>query len=200
MMDSKIHIYNLEYYILLSFYLFQIICSVDLLINYNDLVKSDSYVFYYLCITMFVYFIFIIAFATVIINNLLYYSRYKALKQNDLTCIYILVTPELLLILIYFFFTPRFKNYKGDYMNNLTFNIYIIPKIIFAFIILILYVSFCLFLIIQLLDNCIWNNIIRNFVEYCRGNRRTIRNYRSDNNLNQRNDNRNDRNDRNGIV
>ena len=177
---TSIHIHNLQYYILLFFYLFEICFSINLLGNHNSLIKIDNYVFYYISITLGLYTIFIIGIITIILKNYMYYMKYKAFRQNDLFTIYILLTLDLFLNLIYFFFSNRFKDYKAEYMGNIIFSIYIIPKLLLGIIILVLYISFCIFLIIQMIDYCCCSNLMCNLVEYCKGNRNTIRNYESD--------------------
>lgn len=181
-MTTSIHIHNLQHYILLFFYLYEVCFSINLLSCHNNLVQTDKNIYHYILATTGIYTLFIIGIITVIINHILHNIKYKTFKEHDYITLYILITPDLFLNLIYFFFSTKFGDYKKEYMNSIIFSLYIIPKLLLGFILLIVYVSFCMFIFFILLDKCCCENILCNLVSSCKSNRNRIMNYDSDDN------------------
>ena len=169
-----IHLHNFKYYFLLAFYLYLIICSVDLLMIENDLVSLDKNIERYLNFTLFMYAIFITIFLTSTINNVMYYTKYRTLKDNDLVFIIILIGPDLILNLIYCIGSPRFSKYEKQYIDNTLFCFYIIPKLIIASILSIFIILFTCYILIYILDDCCFGKLIRNILYYYRGERSSI--------------------------
>lgn len=180
----KIHSHNFKIYFLLSYYLYLLICTIDLLVIENELMKIDNLVFHYLKFTLILYSLFGIILITMIISNVIYYSKYNVLKDNDIGCMLILITPDLILNATYFFFSVRFKEYKEDYIDNTLFRFYIIPKLILGLILLFIYLGLCIIFLIYMLDVCCFSKIIYNTISYCKGERKTICNYNSDDDTN----------------
>lgn len=167
---------NLFKKILIVIYTYFIIINIELLTLEEETMKLDMTIYYYLKITVLIYFSYIIYLFIQILDEYLKRKYNIIIEPNTISVFFFTsMLIDCILTVMYFLANRRFIiNYKEDYLLNKLFLAYIIPKMIISSVITIIFLLSILYGCLYIIDGCCCDKLIFNIIDYCRGNRNQI--------------------------
>jgi hypothetical protein len=159
--------------ILIFLYIYFIVLSIELITLEKDTLQIDMNIYYYIKITIFIYFAYIIYLFIQLISDYLKKKNNIENENNEDTTYVFIVTSiiiDCILNIIYIIFYKKFiKNHREEYLNNKLFMAYVIPKIVYSLFVTILVMILYIIIILYLIDVFCFGKMLFNSFDYCRG-------------------------------